>query len=227
MRQSPELPKHQPSSSHRAASGAPSQTPSNERVIVVPSRPQVTVLSNPDPFQQIPALAISITALLLSLYTLRKTLAQKRDEHRAKFFHEVVVGPGLTPLLRFYEDLRRYVEKEGLALVRSTGAQDHDRHVMNAMRKVREIKRSAATRTCGLVSAFSVNLETEIQGIFDAAADAAIEYLEECASGTPVSEPIAPKLAACQRATIERLREHEFQLGWPHRRFWIRRGNAA
>lgn len=223
MRQSQEQQRHPQSSAQSLRTTADTANHiarDVKNVVIVPQRPEVVILSAPDPLQQLPSLVISLIALGFSLYSLRKTLAQKRNEHRANFFHEVVVGSGLSPLLRFYENLRRYVEKQGAVLMKSSGSAGHDKDVMVSMRKVREMKRSAATQICGLVSPFSTRLESEIQSFFDAAADAAIEYLEECASGTSVTEPIARRLATCQRNTIERLREHEFQLGWPP--FWER-----
>ena len=102
------------------------------------------------------------------------------------------------------------------------------------------MKRSAATRLCGLVSPFSGDLERKLQSIFDEAADAANRYLEInasdaanryveiYASGSTAPEPLGQALSACQRSAIELLREHEFQLGWPSfldslRRKWSRR----
>jgi hypothetical protein len=219
MRQSQELLKHPQSSSRNALLEA-RHPPNGGTIYVAPSRPEIMVLSSPDPLQQLPSLFISAFALIVSMYALRKNLIQKRNEHRAKFFHEVAITAGLAPMLKFYEDLRRYVEKQGMILMKTTGAPDHDKQVMEAMRKVREIKRAAATQFCGLVSPFSVQLETDVQAHFDNAADAATEYLEACASSAVVPEPIAAKFAACQRNTIELLREHEFQLGWPS--LWTR-----
>jgi hypothetical protein len=170
---------------------------------------------------------ISAFALLIALYSLKKNLAQKRDEHRAKFFHEVVVGQGLIPLLRFFEQLRGFSEHQAAKLLKSVDTPEHDKRVREAMRKVREMKRSAASRICGLVSPFSDDLERDIQSIFDEAADAANKYLEIYASGSTGTETISRALAACQRSAIELLREHEFALGWPRRldsvkRRWIR-----
>ncbi|MGB9236816.1 MAG: hypothetical protein WCC04_20600 [Terriglobales bacterium] len=200
----------------KAATQKMQHTPvSNQRVIIVPSRPQVTILPSTDPYQQLPSLFISLLALVIALYSLKKNLAQKRDEHRAKFFHDVVVDNGLVPVLRFFEQLQRFSERESAKLIKSAGMNGHDVRVKEVMRKVREMKRSAATRICGLVSPFSVELERQIQFIFDEAADAANQYLEIYASGSTTAEPIGRALATCQRNIIELLREHEFELGWP------------
>ncbi len=178
--------------------------------------------------------------MVIALYSLKRNLAQKRDEHRAKFFHEVVVNQGLIPLLRFFEQLQRFSERQSAELITSVGTPGHDSRVREAMRRVREMKRSAATRLCGLVSPFSGDLERKLQSIFDEAADAANRYLEInasdaanryveiYASGSTAPEPLGQALSACQRSAIELLREHEFQLGWPSfldslRRKWSRR----
>jgi hypothetical protein len=219
-------------SHHKAATQTTSHPGplSDGRVIVVPSRPQVTVLPSSDPYEQLPSLFISSLALLIALYSLKRNLAQKRDEHRAKFFHEVVVNQSLLPLLRFFEHLQGFSERQSAKLINLASTPGHDSRVRAAMRKVREMKRSAAARICGLVSPFSTDLERQLQSILDEAADAANRYLEInasdaanryveiYASGSTAPEPLSHALAACQRTAIELLREHEFGLGWP--RFW-------
>jgi hypothetical protein len=113
---------------------------SNDRMIVVAASPQVTILPSADPYQQLPSLLISFLALVVAAYSLRRTLTQKQDEHRAKFFHDVVVDNGLVPMLRFFEKLQRFSEDESVKLIKSAGTHGHDDRVKQAMRKVRDMK---------------------------------------------------------------------------------------
>jgi hypothetical protein len=185
-------------------------------VIIIPPRPEVFVLPRvSDPYRQLPSLAISALALVVSIYALRKTLSQKRNEHRAHFFHEVAVGKAIDPLVEFFEELTNFCNEQRERLSPSPNSNTDDNEVRQAMRHVRDLKRATATRICGLVSPFSANLEEKIQAQFDNAEDQAIEYLAIYASGAKSDESISRSLYICQRSMIELFREHEFRLGWP------------
>jgi hypothetical protein len=176
-----------------------------------------------DAYQQVPAFAISAIALLISVYTLKKNLGQKRDEHRAKFFHDLAVAKGVDPILKFYSDFQQLLETEGVRLAAVIGSVSHDDEVRAILRRMREMKREAANRIGGLAAPFSSTLENQIQATFDAAYDDSAEWLEVQGSGGVPQESIGRTLAASQRTMLELLREHEFELGWPPLRVRIRR----
>jgi HPt (histidine-containing phosphotransfer) domain-containing protein len=200
--------------------------PLDSNLIVVPSSPRIVVL--PSTSDQLPSLLLSISALVVSLYVLRKTMAQKRNEHAARFFHEVVVDNAIEPTLAFYKALRLFTETEPAQLAKLADGTDKVEKIREAMRAVRDNRREAANTIARLAAPFDAALEQRLEASLDHIADDVEEWIDEYTSPAGATQKdISIKLANSQSEIITLFREHEFRIAWPSWRQRVRQFRLA
>jgi hypothetical protein len=193
--------------------GLPSQTQTKQQkpIIVVPETPRVILLPESETASY--SFWVSLLAIAVSLWTFRLTLRRQLNEHRAAFFHNVVVDHCLNDIIGFHKEIYDLATKELPKLQASRDVGD----VQQAMRKISSITRAISVQVGALVGPFDVALEPRSSQLFDDVRDKTTTWLEaeidhETARGLPELSRI---LAASQTQLIRFLREAEFRQGWP------------
>lgn len=178
---------------------------------MVPPPPQtVIVLPGTEPPY---ALYVSIAAVLVALFTLYRNLRQKRGEHRAAFYHGVVVENCLDDILQFHVQLYDLAEAELPKVKSSKDVQEIHRLMQEIQGRTRKISRKIAV----LLRPFDPALEQRALTAFDDVRDRATTWLalQIDVEGTPSLQQFSRLVGESQVRIIALLRDGEFQQGWP------------
>jgi hypothetical protein len=196
----------------------PTRSQEQQPIIVIPETPKVIVLpSNETPYPFL----LSGLAIVVSLYTFYHSLRRQLNEHRAAFFHNVVVDHCLKDIIAFHKKIYDLAVSELPRLKKDRDVKD----VQEVMRKINSETRTISLQVAGLVRPFDAALENRSNQAFDDISDSSTRWLEaeiedETSRGLPELSRI---LATSQTRVITLLREGEFQQGWPSPRVRFQR----
>jgi uncharacterized protein YecA (UPF0149 family) len=162
---------------------------------------------------------------MVSLFALYQNLRQKRLEHRAAFYHAVVVENCMEDVLSFHSELYDLAENE---LPKVKASQDIG-EIRRLMQQISSKTRVTARKVSVLVRPFDQSLEQQVLATFDEIRDQTTQWVGGQIADQP-SESLArlgTMIADSQTRVVSLLRDGEFNQGWPSALLYLRKARLA